>query len=130
MRAVAAIAIGACVAGVIGACGGRRAIEVEGGSAPQAPDSVYVRVINDHYNDVRVHALYEGGSRYAMGFVVGKSPGPLTAIVWRPRALVFEISFVGPEEVYLSDELVPAPGDVIQLTIPPNIASSVNFRRR
>jgi len=130
MRGGGWIAIGACVASIVGACGGRRAIEVERGATPQIPDSVYVRVRNDHFNDVRVYALYEGGARYSVGFVVGKSSGPLTGILWQPRALVFEISFVGPEEVYLSDDLVPAPGDVIQLTIPPNIASSAYFHLR
>ena len=130
MRGVASIAVGVCVAGALGACGGGRAIEVERGSAPEVADSVYVRVINDHYNDVRIHAVYEGGIRNPLGFVVGKSHGSLTAIVWQPRALVFEISLIGPDDVYLSDELILERGDLIQLTIPPNIASSAFFRRR
>jgi len=130
MRGVASIAGLLFVAAPIAGCGGGHVIEVERGSAPQVADSVFVRVTNDHFNDVRIHAHYEGGSRYALGMVVGKSQGPLTGFLWQPRALVFEVDLIGPDEAYFSDEVVASRGDVIQLTIPPNIASSLFFHRR
>lgn len=112
------------------ACGGRHPIEVEPGPEPQVPDSIYIRIRNDHFSDARIHALYTDGTRYPVGMVTGKSVGEVTAIVWRPRPLVLEIRLIGPSEVYLSDEVLPAPGDIVALSIPPNIKSSAFFRRR
>jgi hypothetical protein len=130
MRGVTTIAFSAWVAAAGFACGGRRPIEIQPGSSEQIPDSLYVHIRNDHFSDARIHAVYLGGARYSLGGVVGKSVGELTTVVWRPRPLVFEIRLIGPSEVYLSDELLPAPGDVIGLTIPPNIRSSAFFHRR
>ena len=105
-------------------------IEVQHASTPQVNDSIYVQVINDHFSDARIYALYEGGARYTLGLVVGKTKGQLTPILWQPRGLQFEVSFIATEGVYYSDELLLEPGDVIQMTIPPNIATSAFFRRR
>jgi hypothetical protein len=115
---------------VAAACGGKREIEVHHAAAPQVNDSIYVQVINDHFSDARIYAIYESGSRYTLGLVVGKTKGQLTPILWQPRGIQFEISFIATEGLYYSDELLLEPGDVIQITIPPNIATSAFFRRR
>lgn len=130
MRGAGTVILGTCLAGAIAACGGSREIEVRHAATPQVNDSIYVQVVNDHFSDARVYALYDAGARYPLGLVVGKTKGRLTPILWQPRAIQFEISFIATEGVYYSDELLLEPGDVIQVTIPPNIATSAFFRRR
>ncbi len=115
--------------GLASACGGGREIEIRRGATPQVNDSIYVEVVNDHYSDARVYAVYESGARYPLGLIVGKTKAPLMPILWQPRRFVFEISFIGAEGLFHSEDLILEAGDVIQLRIPPNIASSAFFRR-
>ncbi len=116
---------------VTGACGagGGRDLQIQRGAAPLVNDSIYVAVTNDHYSDARVYVLYDGGARYSLGLIIGKTKGPLTAVLWQPRPLAFEISFIAAEGLFYSDDLLLEAGDVIQLRIPPNISSSAFFRR-
>jgi hypothetical protein len=111
------------------ACGGSREVEIQHAAVPMVNDSVYVRVINDHYSDARVYVVYDSGARYSLGLIVGKTKAPLAPILWQPRRLAFEISFIAAEGLFYSDDLLLEAGDVIQLRIPPNIASSAFFRR-
>jgi hypothetical protein len=114
---------------VAAACGGAREVQVRRAVAPTVADSIYVQLANDHFNDARVYALYEGGARYPLGLVIGKGSVQEAALLWQPRPLVFEISFIAEDGVYLTEELMLEPGDLIQLNIPPNISSSAFFRR-
>ena len=114
---------------VAAACGGGREVRVRRAVAPTVADSIYVQLVNDHFSDARVYALYEGGGRYPLGLVIGKGKEQEAAILWQPRPLVFEISFIAEEGLYLTEELMLEPGDLIQLNIPPNISSSAFFRR-
>ncbi len=111
------------------ACGSGREVKVRRAVAPAVQDSIYVQVVNNHFSDARVYALYESGARYPLGLVVGKGRAQEAAILWQPRPLIFEISFIAEEGVYLTEELILDPGDLIQLNIPPNISSSAFFRR-
>lgn len=111
------------------ACGGAREVEVHSAASPELTDSVYVRVTNDHFADARLYAIYEGGSRYPLGLVSGKSKAPLQAVLWQPRPLVLEISFIAEPGLYYTEDLMLERGDVVQITIPPNIATSAFFRR-
>ena len=112
-----------------GACAGSSEVEVESAASPVVQDSIYVRFINNHFYDARVYVLYGGGARHPLGIIVGKSEGEITPILWQPRTLEFEISFIWETGLYLSDDLSLEPGDIVNLTIPPNIASSTFFRR-
>ena len=122
---VALITAGAIVV----ACGGAREVDVERAATPVVADSVYVRITNDHFADARVYALYEGGARYPLGLITGKTKGAVQAIPWQPRLLMLEISFIAEPGLYLTEELALERGDVVQVTIPPNIATSAFFRR-
>lgn len=118
-----------CAGLIAVACGGARDVEVHSAAAPEVADSVYVRVTNDHFADARLYAIYEGGARYALGLVSGKSKGPMQAVLWQPRPLVLEISFIAEPGLYYTEDLMLERGDVVQITIPPNIATSAFFRR-
>ncbi len=114
---------------VAAACGSGREVNVRRAVSPAVQDSIYVEVVNNHFSDARVYALYEGGARYSLGLIVGKGQMQEAVILWQPRPLAFEVSFIAEEGVYLTEEFTLDPGDLIQLTIPPNIGSSVFFRR-
>jgi hypothetical protein len=111
------------------ACGGAREIDVRHAAAPDVQDSVYVQVSNNQFYDARVYVLFEGGARYSLGMIVGHMKGEVTPVLWQPRPMVFEISFIAQEGLYYSDEVVVDPGDMVFLSIPPNIGSSAFFRR-
>lgn len=104
-------------------------VEVHNRSDPPATDSVYVQVINDNFNDARVHAVYDGGGRVSLGTISGKDERPERAIPWQPRPLVFEITFIVSGDRYLSVPVDLARGDFVQVRLPPNIESSGFFRR-
>lgn len=123
------VAIGLFLTAIALACGGGREVEVRHGAVPQVNDSIYVRVINNHFSDARVYVVYEGGARYSLGLIVGNTSAPLEPILWQPRAFVFEVSFIAEEGQYYSDDLVLEAGDVVELQIPPNIETSAFFRR-
>lgn len=120
--------VGAALVG--GACGGARDVNVRHAAVPNVSDSVYVEIVNEHFNDARVHAIYEGGHRYTLGLVVGHSKAPLNGIPWQPHPLVLEISFIAAGGPYYTHDLLLEPGDVISVRIPPNIETSAFFRRR
>jgi hypothetical protein len=119
------------IAVTIAACAGTsdKEVEVEPARSPVTQDSIYVRVINDHFYDARVFVLYDGGERYSLGLFVGHTESQIIPVLWKPRRLEFEISFIAETGQYLSDDLSVNPGEVIHLTIPPNIATSTFFRR-
>jgi hypothetical protein len=119
---------GAALVGV--ACGGGPDVSVPHAAVPHVGDSIYVEIVNEHFNDARVHAIYDGGHRYTLGLVVGHSKAPLNGIPWQPHPLVLEISFIAAGGPYYTHDLLLAPGDVITVRIPPNIATSAFFRRR
>jgi hypothetical protein len=113
------------------ACGGKGEVSVEHADEPdQGPDSVYVHIINNHFYDARIHAKYDRGQSYSLGTVVGSDEqGRSTAIAWSPQPLVFEVLLIVASERYVSYEINLERGDVVQLTIPPNIGSAGTFRR-
>jgi hypothetical protein len=111
------------------ACGPRSAVRVEPAAALTAPDSVFVEIINDNYYDVRVHMIYEGGSRHSLGTIAGNRRQGAISILWQPRPLVAEVTVIIGGGVYLSDKVDVAAGDVVQIRVPPNIESSTFFRR-
>ena len=114
----------------VAACAGKRDVNVRRGAVPYMGDSVYVELVNEHFNDARVHAIYDGGHRYTLGLVVGHSKAPLAGIPWQPHPLVLEITFIAAGGPYYTEALLLDPGDVISVRIPPNIATSAFFRRR
>jgi len=111
------------------ACGGAREIEVRHAAVPEVDDSVYVQVSNDQFYDARVYVLYEGGARYSLGLITGHMKSAVTPVLWQPRPMLFEISFIAREGLYYSEEVVVDPGDMVFVSIPPNIGSSAFFRR-
>jgi hypothetical protein len=92
-------------------------------------EQVFVDVINDNYYDARIYAIYGGGARRALGTVPGNERRLALAIPWQPRALLFEVVLVVDGSVYRSEGMNVAPGDVVQLRLPPNIATSGFFTR-
>lgn len=121
------------IAGVVlsgAAChrGGARAVQVQPGEAPVG-DSVFVEVVNDNYYDVRVHIIYQGGTRHTVGVVGGNSRLDPVAIPWQPRALVIELALIVGSGIYRSDGLDVAAGDVVAVRIPPNLDVATFFRR-
>jgi len=129
-KTAALVVLLACPVIALAACGGGREVRVQRAAAPAVPDSIYVEIVNNYFYDARMYALYGGGARYPLGIVVGKGEVVRAAIPWQPRRLTFDIYFIGESTEYYSDDLDLEPGDVVQLTIPPNIASSAFFRRR
>lgn len=97
---------------------------------PVTPDEVGIELINHNYYEARVYAQYEGGGRYPLGSV-GPTGGTVTGLTipWNPRPLCFEIDLVTGPGRYRSDLVLVVRGDVLQLTIPPNIATSGFFAR-
>ena len=111
------------------ACGGNRGgIEVVHPESSSARDSVTISILNDHWYDARVHAVYGGAMRYPLGVVGNKrDAGPFT-IPWHVQPLAIEIDFIIESGRYVSDEILVDPGDLVELRIPPNIAASGFFR--
>ena len=112
------------------ACGGGRDVTVQHAAVPHVGDSIYVEIVNEHFSDARVHAIYDGGHRYTLGLVIGHTKAPLNGIPWQPHPLVLEISFIAAGGPYYTHDLLLEPGDVITVRIPPNIETSAFFRRR
>jgi hypothetical protein len=118
----------AAVALVAAACAHHPEARAAATEAPSPPDRVFIDVINDNYYDARIHALYDGGARHALGTVAGNERQSLT-IPWLPRPLVFEVVLIVDGGVYRSERMNVAPGELVQLRLPPNIASSGFYRR-
>jgi hypothetical protein len=85
---------------------------------PIARDSITITVINDHWYDARVHAVYGGGLRYPLGVIGNKREGGPFVIPWHVDDLIMEIDFVVERGRYGSDRV---------LVEPPNISSSGFF---
>jgi hypothetical protein len=117
---VIALALGA-------ACAGRS--DVQTGTPAGAGDSVRVETTNDYFYDARVHAVYGGGSRRALGTIPGNGGHSEVAIPWEPRDLVFEIAFVIGGASYVTHPMNVTRGESIELRLPPNIDASGFFRR-
>lgn len=126
--ALITLLVGASLVAV--ACGGGRDVTVQHAATPNVGDSIYVEVVNEHFSDARVHAIYDGGHRYTLGLVIGHSKAPLNGIPWQPHPLVLEVSFIAAGGPYYTHDLLLEPGDVITVRIPPNIETSAFFRRR
>lgn len=120
--AVAALILGA-------ACASAQQLQDEPVVALAPPDSVFIEVINDNYYDARIHVIYDGGARYSLGTIAGNQRQAEMAIPWQPRSLVAEVTLIIQGGVYLSDVLDVAPGDLVQIRLPPDMASSAFFRR-
>ena len=103
-------------------------VEVVSPEGPQRRDSVSVSVINDHWEEVRVYAVYGvGAMRYPLGVVGNKrEAGPFT-IPYQEDWLTMEVHFVLGSGKYLSDRVDVDPGDFVQLRVPANISSSGFF---
>jgi hypothetical protein len=98
-------------------------------STPELVDSITIDVINDHYYEARVYAVYAGGSRHALGTVRSNHREEGIAVPWRARSLAFEVHLVVGFESYLSHEITVERGDYIQLRVPQNIRNSGSFTR-
>jgi hypothetical protein len=98
-------------------------------STPELVDSITIDVINDHYYEARVYAVYAGGARHALGTVRSHHSEVGIDIPWRARSLAFEVHLVVGRESYLSHEILVERGDYIQLRVPQNIRSSGSFTR-
>ena len=104
-------------------------MRVRPAEGPAAPDSVFVEIVNDNYYDARLHAIYEGGMRYPLGTVGGNRRQAAVAIPWQPRPLEVTVTLIIGGGAYVSDRIDVAPGDIVAVRVPPNIASSIFFRR-
>jgi len=111
------------------ACGRRQGSRVATEATPAPPDSVFVAVVNDNYYDARIHVIYAGGARYALGTIAGNRREPVRAIPWLPRSFVVEVKLVIGGGVYRSDAIDLAAGDIVEIRVPVNLAASGLFRR-
>jgi hypothetical protein len=90
------------------------------GMIPRAETAL--KVENQNFLDATVY-LFRGGSRFRIGVVPGLST---TILYLRPQdvpttsELQFLIDFVGSDRTPVSESITVQPGDVIELTIPPN----------
>jgi hypothetical protein len=90
------------------------------GMIPRAETAL--KVENQNFLDATVY-LFRGGSRFRIGVVSGLST---TILYLRPQdvpttsELQFLIDFVGSDRTPVSESITVQPGDVIELTIPPN----------
>jgi hypothetical protein len=98
-------------------------------AAAAVPDSVFIEVVNDNYYDARLHLIYDGGGRYALGTVGGNGRQPVAAFPWEPRPLLVEVTLIVGGGVYRSDRIDVAKGDVLQIRVPVNLDASGFFRR-
>lgn len=93
------------------------------------PDSILVDVLNENYFATRIHAVFSGGQRRSLGTVDGNGGRTRTALAWEPRALVFEVLLITDGATYRSLPVDVAPGESIEVRVPPNIGESGFFRR-
>jgi len=99
------------------------------GATPAIADSVAVEVVNDNYYDARVYVVYAGGGKYPLGTVRSHTIESDLRFAWQPRHLAFEVHLVTGFQTYLSHEVDVAPGDYLQLRLPPNFEVSDSFTR-
>ena len=125
----AAKASTAALVALAAACIRGRAVDVQHAATPDAPDSVFVEIINDNYYDARLYALYASGARYPLGTVGGNLRQARVAIPWTPRPLVVELLLVVGGGHYVSAAVSPQPGEAVQVRLPPNLDASGFFRR-
>ncbi|MFW6331528.1 MAG: hypothetical protein ACOC3J_07370 [Gemmatimonadota bacterium] len=92
-------------------------------------DSVHVLVVNEHYYDARVHAVYAGGHRHALGTIAGNGGTTEATLNWEPHPLVFQIGFIISGHNYVTEPVDLVRGEHIELRLPPNIEMSGHFRR-
>ncbi|MCI0433261.1 MAG: hypothetical protein L0271_06390 [Gemmatimonadetes bacterium] len=122
-RIIAAVTLGLLAA----ACSARG--NNEGATMTARSDSVFVEAFNDHFYEARIHAVYAGGHRHTLGTIAGNGGHSQTALLWEPRALVFEVSFIIDGSDYVSHPVDVSPGEIIEVRLPPNIHQSGFFRR-
>lgn len=125
---------GTCTASVALALAGTACATQAGGinvvrpEVPAARDSIAITVINDHWYDARVYAVYGGAMRYPLGVIGNKREvGPIV-IPWQIQELSMEVDLIIAPGRYVTDEILVQPGDIVELRIPPNISSSGFFR--
>ena len=104
-------------------------MRVERGADPAFREEIAVRVINDNYYSARIRAVYDGGNRYSIWTVESHSTVDDLVIPWQPRLLWFEIDLIVGPGFYLSDRVHVAPGDLVELRLPPDLEESGFFRR-
>lgn len=93
------------------------------------PDSIRVDLLNENYFATRVHAVFSGGQRRSLGTIDGNGGRTRMALAWEPRALVFEVLLITDGATYMSLPVDVAPGESIEVRVPPNIGESGFFRR-
>jgi hypothetical protein len=128
-RAVVRGAVGVALLVLSVACARRHGARTASGDTPAVPDSLFVEVVNDNYYDARVHLIYDGGGRHALGTVPGNGRQPVQAVPWYPRSLFVEVTLVIGGGVYRSQPIDAVEGDVLQIRVPANLANSGFFRR-
>lgn len=111
------------------ACAGRKDFDDELPPLEDVPDSIYIEVVNEHFYDARVHAIYDGGGRHTLGTVPGNGGHAEVALGFQPRALTFVVSFIINNERYVTDPIDAVRGEILALTVPPNIEASGFFTR-
>jgi hypothetical protein len=99
------------------------------GVAPAIADSVALEVVNDNYYDARVYVVYGGGGKHPLGTIRSHTVESDLKFPWQPRHMAFEVHLITGFETYLSHEVDVAPGDYLQLRLPPNFEVSDSFRR-
>ena len=111
------------------ACAGSKGMVDDPAALADVPDSVYIEVVNEHFYDARVHAIYEGGGRHTLGTVPGNGGHAEVALGFKPRALTFVVSFIINNERYVTDPIDAVRGEILALTVPPHIEASGFFTR-
>jgi len=114
---------------VVGCAPGQRGIDVVHPEAAIGRETVTVQVINEHFYDARLYAVYSNGERHPLGTVGGNTTENAITIPWRPRSLIIEVHMIIAGGAYQSDPVDVEPGDIVQVRLPPNIESSGFFRR-
>jgi hypothetical protein len=100
-----------------------------GPPAPSVHDSIAVHVVNQNYYDATIYWVYQGEARRRLGIVQGNQSELMFKVPWGPRSLAFDVDLIVGTGVYRSQEVSVSPGDVVELTLPPNIQSSGFFHR-
>jgi len=99
------------------------------GAAAAQPDSVVVEVLNENYYATRIHAVFDGGQRRALGTIAGNGGRARVGLAWEPKSLVFEVQLIVDGSAYVSHPVYVSPGDSIEVRVPSNISGSGFFRR-
>jgi len=92
-------------------------------------DLIIVEIVNDNYYASRIHAVFDGGGRSALGTVSGNGGRLVLPIAWEPRQLAFEVHLVTGGGTYVSLPVTVSPGDSVDVHVPANLTVSGFYRR-